>query len=72
MQGVMVLRKPKQGMAGVAGEEFRDDAKAVEVWRQAGADDGGLFAPAERGGTGDKPAGEEMGDGAHARRTALR
>ena len=55
-------------MAGVAGEEFRDDAEAVNVGRQAGADDGSFFATGERGGAGEEPSGEEMSDRAHGRK----
>ena len=52
-------------MAGVAGEEFRDDAEAIKIGRQAGADDGGLFSAIERRGAGEEPSGEEVSDRAH-------
>ena len=55
-------------MAGIAGEEFRDDAEAVNVGRKAGADDRDLFSAIERGGAGEEPSGEEMSDGAHGRK----
>jgi hypothetical protein len=65
MQGVVILREPQQRMAGVAGEEFRDDAQAIEIGCKAGADDGGLFSAIKRCGVGEKPSGKEMSDRAH-------
>ena len=55
-------------MAGVAGEEFRDDAEAIETGCKAGADDGSLLAAIERCGAGEEPSGEEMSDRAHLAR----
>lgn len=55
-------------MAGVAGEEFREDAEAIKIGCEAGADDGGLFAAVERGGAGEEPSGKEMSDRAHLSR----
>jgi len=55
-------------VAGVAGEEFRDDAEAIKIGRQAGADDGSFFATGERGGADEEPSGEEMSDRAHGRK----
>ena len=56
-------------MAGVAGEEFRDDTKTVEVRGKAGAYYDGLFAAVQRRGAGDEPTSEQMSHGAHGART---
>jgi len=55
-------------VAGVAGEEFRDDAEAIEIRCEAGADDRDLFSAIERGGAGEEPSGKEMSDRAHGRK----
>lgn len=55
-------------MAGVASEELRDDAEAVEIRCKAGTDHGNLLAPTKRCGAGEKPSGEEMSDRAHLAR----
>ena len=52
-------------MAGVAGEEFWDDAKAIKVRCKAGAYDRGFFSTVKRRGAGEKPSGEEVSDSAH-------
>lgn len=52
-------------MAGIAGEEFRDDAQAVNIWCEAGADDGCLFSAIQRRGAGEEPSGKEVSDRAH-------
>lgn len=59
-------------MAGVAGEEFWDDAQTIKIWCEAGADDGSLFATIERCGAGEEPSGEEMSDRAHYPENDLR
>ena len=56
-------------MAGVAGEEFRDGAEAVEVGCDSGADDGGSFTTAKRHGCGKQPSGKKVRYGAHGQRT---
>lgn len=71
MQGVMVFREPEQWMAGVAGEEFRDGAEAVEIGSDSGEDDGGFFATAEPGRRRQEPSGKKVGYGAHGQRTWL-
>ena len=55
----------------MAGEEFRDDAKAIKVGGQAGADDRDLFSAIERGGAGEEPSGEEVSDRAHCPENGL-
>ena len=58
-------------MAGVAGEELRDDAEAIEIGCKAGADDGSFFSAVERGGAGEEPSGKEMSDRAHGRKNEI-
>ena len=58
-------------MVGVAGQEFRDDAEAIEIGCKAGADDHDLFSAVERGGAGEEPSGEEMSDRAHCPENGL-
>src|ERR1043166_7176401 len=70
---MMVLRKPQKRMRCVAGQEFGDDANAVEVRGDCGGHYQRLFAARERGGAADgkyrgqHPSGKEVRDGTHGR-----
>jgi hypothetical protein len=44
-------------MAGIARDEFRDEAKAINVRRKTGTDYGCLLSAVEWGGVGDEPTG---------------
>ena len=70
MQRMVVLRKPKKRMAGVACEEFRDSAESVQIGSDAGANDSRFFAPVQWCDAGKEPSGKEVGDRAHGQRTA--
>lgn len=68
---MVILRKPQQRMRGVAGQELRDDAEAVDIGGDCGGHDERFFTARKRGGAarrgdrGEQPSGKEVGYGTH-------
>ena len=52
----------------MAGEEFRDNAEAIEIGCKTSNNDGGFFSTVEGCDAGEEPSGEKMSDRAHCLR----
>jgi hypothetical protein len=61
----MVFGKPQQRMSRVAGDDFGNDAEAIDVGSEAGTHHSGLLAPVQGCDAGDEPTGEQMSGRAH-------
>src|SRR6185312_2505867 len=65
MQSMVILRKPQQRMAGIAGKQFGNDPETINIWNDTGQHNCSPFSPVQRSGAGEKPSGKEVGDWAH-------
>lgn len=64
-QHVMVFAEPVQGMGGVARQDFREGAQAIQVRRNPGQSHNRALLAIEFGGVRHRPTDQEMADGIH-------
>src|SRR5882672_3445165 len=62
---MVIEGKPQQGMRRVSGKQFRNDAQAIEIGRNAGQRNQGSVSWFEIKAVGENPSGEEVSDWTH-------